>query len=165
MDFEEVINYIRQSYEKQIEALEEKYQAIIDAKNREINNFQEEIKYLRQVNINLSERKIINNNRNIQIERGNYNELIKGDYLNMSQDLSQVNSKIQELLTNLEQIYGISLEDAQYQVAKDMVNQAQSNSRIKDNLISWRKYLGDSAAKTNVSEAVKGVIKLALYLL
>lgn len=170
MDFEEVINYIRQSYEKQIEALEEKYRAIIEAKNREIDNYQEEIKYLRRVNINLSERKIINNNRNIQIDRGNYNELIQGnyiqgDYLDMSQDLSQADTKIQELLNQLEQTYGISSEDAQLQVAKDLVNQAKTNSRIKSNLINWGKYLGDNVAKATISKAVKGVIKLALYLL
>ncbi len=100
---------------------------------------------------------------------GNYNEsiagnYIQGNYISMSQDLSQAAAQIQQLLTQLRTQQGYSQEDAQQQVANDLASQAQSNPTVKDKLVKWGQSLGDAAAKTTVSEAATAVVKLALAL-
>lgn len=82
-----------------------------------------------------------------------------------SQNLAQAAADIQQLLEQLQKNQNIDLEDAQHQVAKDLVAQAKSDSTFRTKLIKWGQSLGDTVVKTSVSEAVKGVIKLALALL
>ncbi len=119
-------------------------------------------------------------NRNIHTGGGNYNEsmefmggsynesiagnYIQGNYISMSQDLSQAAAQIQQLLTQLRTQQGYSQEDAQQEVANDLASPAQSNPTVKDKLVKWGQSLGDAAAKTTVSEAATAVVKLALAL-
>ena len=51
---------------------------------------------------------------------GNY---IQGDYINMSQDLTEAASQIQNLIEQLKQ-QGMTVDVAQEKVAQDMANQA-----------------------------------------
>jgi hypothetical protein len=117
------------------------------------------------------------NRNNISIGSGNYIESvsgnnhqiiagnnIQGNYINMSQDLSQAAADIQQLLTQLSKTQGYNQEDAQQEVANDLATQAQSNPTVKHKLVKWGQSLGDTAAKTTVSEAAKTVVKLALTL-
>jgi HEAT repeats len=87
-------------------------------------------------------------------EGGNY---IQGDYINLSQDLTQAASQIQDLLEQLQK-QGIAVDVAQEQVANGMANQAQNNPKMKDKLVKWGQSLGDAT----VSDVVKGVVKLAI---
>lgn len=92
---------------------------------------------------------------NINTGGGNY---IQGDYMNMSQDLSQAASQIQSLLEKLQQ-QGIKVDVAQEQVAQDIVNQANNNPKIKDKLINW----GQSLGNATITDVVKGAVKLAIH--
>lgn len=102
---------------------------------------------------------------NGNIASSNNGEQIFNQYNNGSiqkQTLAEVAAEIQQLLNQLEQT---NPKDAQQQAAKNLVQKAQSNSTLRGNLIKWGQSLGDTAAKTTVSEAVKGVFKLALFML
>jgi hypothetical protein len=104
--------------------------------------------------------------RSIYTGGGNYIEsnsgvYVEGDYINMSQDLSEAASQIQQLLVQL-QNRGVSQNDSQQQVASDLATQAKTNDTIRGKLTKWGQSLGDVAAKTTVSEAIKTVITLAL---
>lgn len=90
----------------------------------------------------------------IRTEGGNY---IQGNYINLSQDLTQAASQIQDLLQQLQK-QGVTVEVAQEQVANGMADQAQNNSTMKDKLVKWGQSLGDAT----VSDVVKGVVKLAI---
>jgi hypothetical protein len=85
---------------------------------------------------------------------GNY---IQGDYINLSQDLTQASTYIQYLIEQLQK-RGTTVDVAQEQIAKDMATQAQSNPTVKDKLLKWGLSLGDAT----VSDVVKGTVKLAI---
>ncbi len=82
-------------------------------------------------------------------------------------DLSAANSladaakEIQELLQQLQK-QGVSPEDATEQAASDLATQAKANPGVMSKVVKWGM---DTAGKTTVGEATKGVIKLALQLL
>jgi hypothetical protein len=82
-------------------------------------------------------------------------------------DLSAANSladaakEIQELLQQL-QNQGVSPEDATQQAASDLATQAKANPNVMSKVVKWGM---DTAGKTTVGEATKGVIKLTLQLL
>lgn len=82
---------------------------------------------------------------------------IQGDYINMSQDLSQAASQIQSLLEKLQQ-QGITVDVAQEQVAQDMANQSKNNPKIKEKLINWSQSVGNAT----ITDVVKGAVKLAI---
>jgi uncharacterized protein YoaH (UPF0181 family) len=84
-------------------------------------------------------------------------------YEAQQQNLADAAAKIQQLLTQL-QSQGFSSEEAQKQAANDLANQAKDNPTALGKLVKWGQSLGDTAAKTIVSEAVKEVLKLALRL-
>lgn len=90
------------------------------------------------------------------INTGNY---IQGNYINMSQDLTQAAVQIQELLERLQE-HGVTVDFIQEQVARDMATQAQNSAAMKDKLVRW----GQSLRDTAVSDPVKGVVKFALRL-
>lgn len=50
-------------------------------------------------------------------------------------------------------------------VAESLANQAKEKPEFKNQLNQWKKLLGDTVAKTSISEAVKRVIELALNML
>lgn len=79
------------------------------------------------------------------------------------QNLAEAAAEIQQLLTQL-QTQGYSQEEAQQQVATNLAEQANRNPIVMDKLIGWGKSLGDTAARTTISEAAKEVFKLALKL-
>ena len=104
-------------------------------------------------------------NRTINTGGGNYYESIdtsggdyvQGNYINMSQDLTQAASQIQDLIEQLQK-NGVSVDVAQEQVAKDVAAQAQKNPTVRDKLIKWGQSLGDAT----VSDVVKSVVKLGI---
>jgi HEAT repeats len=85
---------------------------------------------------------------------GNY---IQGNYINMSQDLTQAAVQIQDLIEQLQK-QGMPVDVAQEQVAKGMATHVESNPTMKDKLVKWGQSLGDAT----VSDVVKGVVKLAI---
>jgi hypothetical protein len=85
---------------------------------------------------------------------GNY---IQGNYINMSQDLTQAATQIQDLLNQLQK-QGMSTDSVQEQVAHEIATEAKDNSQMKDKLVRWGQSLGDAT----VSDVVKGIVKLAL---
>ncbi|GET39846.1 NB-ARC domain-containing protein [Microseira wollei] len=101
--------------------------------------------------------------RVIKMGTGNYFEVrrdyIQGNYINMSQDLSQAAAQIQQLLNQL-QNQGYSPEQAQEQTATDLANQARNNSSVKDKLVKWGESLSGTAATTTVTEVVKIALRL-----
>ncbi|MEG3920971.1 hypothetical protein QUA07_17795 [Microcoleus sp. T3_A4] len=109
------------------------------------------------------------NDHNIYMGSGNYSPSIKGNYIqgnfiNTGQDLSQVVTKIQESLIQL-QTQGYTPQDAQQKVATDLVSQANNDSQAKSKLVNLRQYVVDAAANGLIGEAVVGVVKVALGLL
>jgi biotin operon repressor len=90
----------------------------------------------------------------INTQGGNY---IQGNYINMSQDLTQAAVQIQDLIEQLQK-QGVTVEAAHEQVVSDMATQAQNNSVMKDKLVKWGQSLGDAT----VSDVVKGIVKLAI---
>lgn len=90
----------------------------------------------------------------INTSGGNY---VQGDYINMSQNLSQAAAQIQELIEQLQK-NGVTVEVAQEQIAKDVAAQAQKNPTMRSKLIKWGQSLGDAT----VSDVVKGAVKLAI---
>ena len=113
----------------------------------------------------IGERNKMSSNRTINTGGGSYYEsintsggdYIQGDYINMSQDLTQAAAQIQELIEQLQK-QGVTVDIAQEQVAKDMTSQTQSNPTMKDKLVKWGQSLGDAT----VSDVVKGAVKLAI---
>jgi len=108
------------------------------------------------------ELQVMSGDRHINTGGGNYIEsnsgvYIQGDYINMSQDLAQAATQIQDLIEQLRK-KGVAVNIAQEKVADDMANQAQSNLTIKNKLLKWGQSLGDVA----VSDVVKGAVKLAI---
>jgi transcriptional regulator with XRE-family HTH domain len=87
---------------------------------------------------------------------------IGGNFIDLSSapNLSDAAQQIQELLQQLEG-QGVSIEDAKQQAASELAKQVKANPTIRENLVKWGQSLADTAGKTTVSEAVKGVIKLA----
>ncbi|NMG07707.1 hypothetical protein [Brasilonema sp. UFV-L1] len=100
-----------------------------------------------------------NFNQSIQ---GNYTQ-VHGNYINLSQDLSQAATQIQELLTQL-QYQGYSSTDARQKVANDWANEAKHDPKAKGKLIQFGQYMRDAAANGVIGEAAVEVIKLALRL-
>lgn len=91
---------------------------------------------------------------------------IQGDYINMSQDLTQAAAQIQKLIEQLQKQKGVKVDVAENEVAKDLAKQANSDERIKEKLIKWKESLatikwGESLATATVSEAFISVVKLA----
>ena len=91
---------------------------------------------------------------------GNY---IQGNYVNMSQDLTEAAGQIQELLNQLQKS-GVTVEAAQEQVATDLAKQAESNLTVMGKLVGWGKTMANKASETTVSEAAKAIVPLALKL-
>jgi hypothetical protein len=79
------------------------------------------------------------------------------------QTLAEAAAEIQQLLTQL-QSQGFSPEDAQQKAANDLATKAKDDPTVLGKLVKWGQSLGDTAAKTTVSEAAKEVVKLALKL-
>lgn len=106
---------------------------------------------------------------NVYMGSGNYNESIKGtyiqgNYINNDQDLSQAAAKIQELLIQLQtQVY--TPQDAQQKVASDLVSQANNDSQAKSRLVKVLHYVSDAGANGLIGEAVVTVGKIGLGLL
>jgi len=80
--------------------------------------------------------------------------------LSSARNLSDAAQQIQELLQQLEG-QGVSIENVKQQAASDIAKQAEANPNVREKLIKWGQSLADTAGKTTVSEAVKGVLKLA----
>lgn len=78
-------------------------------------------------------------------------------------NLSEAALQIQELLQQL-QNQGNTSEESQKKVASDLAEQAASDPSVMGKLVQWGKSLADTAGKTTVSEATKGVVKLALQI-
>jgi uncharacterized protein YjbI with pentapeptide repeats len=110
-----------------------------------------------------------NSIRNIQTGGGAYYEsintgggnYIQGNYLNLSQDLTQAAAQIQDLLNQLQK-QGVTVEVAQQQVANDIATQAQNNPTMMGKLTLWGQSLANDVAKTTIGDVVKGTVKLAL---
>lgn len=116
-------------------------------------------------NLQIGENNHMSGNRKINTGGGNYYESInttggnyvQGNYIDMSQDLTQAATQIQDLLEQLQK-NGVTVDVAQEQVAKDVANQAQNNPTMRDKLVKWGQSLGDAT----VSDVVKGAVKLAI---
>ena len=78
--------------------------------------------------------------------------------------MKQAATKIQQLLDQLQETNGVTLEVAQQQTAKDLATKAQNDPSLKNRLIQLGKFIGENSAKTIVSEGAKGVIKLFLLM-
>jgi HEAT repeats len=100
--------------------------------------------------------RIINTSGGDYLESG---DKVKGAQIkvNLSQDLAQSAAQIQDLLTQLQNA-GITVDEAQENVAEDIAKQAAADPTVKAKLLKWGQSLGDAT----VTDVVKGVVKLAL---
>ena len=116
-------------------------------------------------NLQIGDKNNMSSNRKINTGGGNYYEsistsggdYIQGNYINMSQDLTQAATQIQDLIEQLQK-RGVAVDVAQEKVAQDVANQAQNNPTLKAKLLKWGQSLGDAT----VNDVVKGVVKLAI---
>ncbi|MEH2042808.1 hypothetical protein [Nostoc sp.] len=98
-----------------------------------------------------------NFNKSISIE-GDYLQ-VHGNYINISQDLPQAATQIQELLRQLAN-QGYNHQDAQQKVAKDWANEVKNNPKAKGKLVKLGQSIRDAAASAVIGEATLDVIKL-----
>jgi hypothetical protein len=84
--------------------------------------------------------------------------------LSSASNLTDADQQIQELLHQFE-VQGVSIEDVKQQAASALAKQAEANPTVMGKLVKWGQSLADTASKTTVSEATKGVVKLALQML
>jgi uncharacterized protein YjbI with pentapeptide repeats len=165
----------KKCYEIKSQLLETQYRAELNARDQEIEIYKQHSTDMLEI-VKLQASRPINpiaiagsqsmGDRTIHIGNGNYNESINGDYIqgnyiNMSQDLSQAAQQIQDLLQQL-QNQGVTVETAQEQVATDMAKQAETNPAMMGKLVLWGKAMANKASETTVSEAAKMVLTLAL---
>jgi hypothetical protein len=116
-------------------------------------------------NLQIGNNNSMGDNRTINTGGGNYYEsidtsggdYIQGNYISMSQDLTQAASQIQDLIEQLQKS-GVEVDVAQEQVARDVAAQAQKNPTVRNKLVKWGQSIGDAT----VSDVVKGVVKLAI---
>lgn len=171
----EIETYIKKEYESNEKLLQMQYQHQLQLKDVEIEGYRREnTNLLKMVDV-LGNRPInaialsgsqSMGDRNINTGGGNYNEridgnYIQGNYINMSQDLTQAAQQIQDLLQQL-QNQGVPVETSQQQVAADMAKQAETNPAMMEKLVLWGKAMANKASETTVSEAAKIVLTLAL---
>jgi uncharacterized protein YjbI with pentapeptide repeats len=87
-----------------------------------------------------------------------YGTYIGRDYINMSQDLTQAATEIQQLLEKLQTQEGVTVDDAKNTIGTELGNQAKSNETIKQRLRNW----GASLATGTVNEVIiSSVIRTA----
>jgi hypothetical protein len=164
---------IKELLEKKIRELEDRLaytNGKLDSKDLELARLERllaapKVQISNSGNLQIGINNNMGNNRTINTGGGNYYEYIdtsggdyiQGNYINMSQDLTQAASQIQDLIEQLQK-NGVSVDVAQEQVAKDVATQAQKNPTVRDKLIKWGQSLGDAT----VSDVVKGVVKLGI---
>ncbi|MEH1903665.1 MAG: hypothetical protein V7L04_20210 [Nostoc sp.] len=81
------------------------------------------------------------------------------NYINISEDLSEAATQIEEFLEQLEN-QGYNHQAAQQKVAKDWANEVQNNPRVKGKLVKLGQSIRDAAASAVIGEATLNVIKL-----
>lgn len=155
-EFELRIAQLKGEVKAKDSALSMMFERLLAAPNSQINY------QIQATNLQIGENSTMSGDRNISTGGGNYIEsnsgtYVQGDYITMSQDLTQAAVQIQALIEQL-QNRGVMIDIAQDQVAKDMAAQAQTNSTVKNKLLKWGQSLGDAT----VSDVVKGVVKLAI---
>ncbi|MHC5822435.1 MAG: pentapeptide repeat-containing protein, partial [Nostoc sp.] len=109
--------------------------------------------------------------RNINTGGGNYNERIRGDYVQgnyyaagQPQSLAQAAAEIQQLLKQLEQTYPTTTTSQQMVVAAEAINRIESNPLLKERVINAIKSGGlaafekaiDNPAGAFIVGAIKG---------
>jgi uncharacterized protein YjbI with pentapeptide repeats len=181
-DKAEVEKFLKREYEVALRVLDEKYRYELKAKDVEIASYRRENTNLMRIvewnsnrPINVEARATAESQamaeRNINTGGGSYYETIntgggnyiQGNYINMSQDLTQAAAQIQELLNQLQKT-GVTVEVAQEQVATDLANQAKSNPTVMGKLVGWGQTMANKAGETTISEAAKAIVPLALKL-
>lgn len=177
-----VEKFVKQQYDLALKVLEQQYHHQLQAKDREIELHRQQGADLMEIArlmasrpINVEARATAESQsmaeRNINTGGGSYYETIntgggnyiQGNYVNMSQDLTEAARQIQELLNQLQKS-GVTIETAQEQVATDLAKQAESNPTVMGKLVGWGKTLANKASETTVSEAAKAIVPLALKL-
>ncbi|MGD1953355.1 MAG: pentapeptide repeat-containing protein [Leptolyngbyaceae cyanobacterium] len=160
--------------------LQESYQERLPTKNKDfspgefvqiLKQDENPLRIMRGNNIvNIARLNFMNGtNRIFNVDAGstlNYVEsndgsIVQGNYIEMSDDLVESASKIQDLLDQLQR-QGMSPEMAKRQVAGDLVKQVNNDPSVKEKLVKLGHLLGTTAAQTTVSDLAKGTLKLAL---
>ena len=159
-DKAEVEKFLKREYVAQLKILEEKYQRQLQLSVVEIEGYRRHNADIMELAKLMASRPMSGDT--ISTGGGNYiksntGSYVQGNYINMSQDLSDAAREIQDLIDQLQR-RGETVDVAQDQVAQDMAAQAQSNSTIKEKLLKWGQSLGDAT----VSDVVKGAVKLAI---
>jgi hypothetical protein len=164
---------IKEPLEKRVRELEDQIARLhgkLESKDSEMERLERllavpKVQINNSGNLQIGSKNNMSDNRTINTSGGNYYESIdtsggdyvQGNYINMSQDLTQAASQIQALIEQLQKS-GVSVDVAQEQVAKDVATQAQKNPIVRDKLIKWGQSLGDAT----ISDVVKGVVKLGI---
>jgi uncharacterized protein YjbI with pentapeptide repeats len=156
------------------ESFWQKYRPLLEAKDKQIAFYQQEIEFKRQENTTLlgivetmAEKETSKVNMSFHAPVTGVAGNVEGNQNiyapEQKQTLAEAAAEIQQLLTQL-QSQGFSPEDAQQKAANDLATKAKDNPTTLGKLVKWGQSLGDTAAQTTVSEAAKEVVKLALRL-
>ena len=174
--------FVKQEYDLALKTLDVKYRYELKAKDVEIESYRRENTNLMKLAEWASNKPIFVQatataesqsmaERNINTGGGSYYETIntgggnyiQGNYVNMSQDLTEAAGQIQELLSQLQKS-GVTVEAAQEQVVTDLAKQAESNPTVMGKLVGWGKTMANKASEITFSEAAKAIVPLALKL-
>jgi cysteinyl-tRNA synthetase len=186
MKIEEIIKQIFESCELRIQAIEEQYNAKLEAKNEIINTYKEEIQYLRKIIITLSQKPIINNNSNqVKVQTMTASES-QGNTFNQSgnfgigqmsggeikegakvagvfneaeqKSLVETAAEIQQLLKQLEQSYPTETLSQKAIVAEQAIKQIEANPNWKQKIIDAIKAMGIEAFMELIDNPVANVL-------
>ncbi|MEM8720930.1 MAG: pentapeptide repeat-containing protein [Cyanobacteria bacterium P01_G01_bin.39] len=138
-------------YQSALEAREKEYKRLLQAKDRDITYFHQQntnlmeiikLQASKPINISQVQGNNIAGDRNIHIGSGNYNELIKGDYVQGNkfdgnkQNLAEAAAEIRAFLKQLEATYPTDSTANQMVVAAKAVEKIEDNSTLKQKAIS-----------------------------
>ncbi|MEM7761743.1 MAG: pentapeptide repeat-containing protein [Cyanobacteria bacterium P01_A01_bin.40] len=159
----------------------QKYQPMLVAKEEQIKFFREELQTKRKENTRLigiietmAEKESSKFTFHNPSFTGGVSDKFEGIHLGgdihnyapeHKQSFAEAAAEIQQLLDQLQETHGITLESAQQQVAKDLTTIAQNDPKLKDRFITLGKFIGENSAKTLISEGVKGAITLFLMMI
>ena len=127
-------------------------------------------------------------NRNINLDRGNYNEYIKGDYIQQEgnfgvgvnqgtinteklagsineaqrQNLTQAAAEIQELLEQLDKTYDTGTYSGKVQVGSEAIKTIENNPELKARIISALQAGGISALESLIDHPAATFVVAAL---
>ena len=165
----EIYNKIKALAEQEIKALIEEKDNRIRSLETMVTTALKSPSFYAENYQNQGDTKVSDENRNINIGRGNYNEKIEGDYIQgnyyageAKQTLAEASTEIQQLLQQLEQTYPSNTTGEKMAVATEVIKRIESNTPLADKILSALKVGGAEALKQTLNHPTATFVLAAL---